>query len=107
MSLLPSVICDCVGLDRYTTAFGILFLFRGVTSIIGPPAAGLNFKEIFLIILLFIYFLCQIGFLKDYTKKYDLAFAIGGAMIIIAAFFHFALSYVQPERNEEKEEIDV
>jgi hypothetical protein len=41
MSLLPSVICDCVGLDRYTTAFGILFLFRGVTSIIGPPAAGL------------------------------------------------------------------
>jgi len=51
--------------------------------------------------------LCQIGFLKDYTKKYDLAFAIGGAMIIIAAFFHFALSCVQPERNEEKEEIDV
>jgi hypothetical protein len=45
--------------------------------------------------------------LKDYTKKYDLAFAIGGAMIIIAAFFHFALSCVQPERNEEKEEIDV
>jgi len=41
MSLLPSIICDCVGLDRYTTAFGILFLFRGVTSIIGPPAAGL------------------------------------------------------------------
>jgi hypothetical protein len=41
MALLPSVICDCVGLDRYTTAFGILFLFRGVTSIIGPPAAGL------------------------------------------------------------------
>ncbi len=41
MSLLPNIICDCVGLDRYTTAFGILFLFRGVTSIIGPPAAGL------------------------------------------------------------------
>ncbi|CAF5137040.1 unnamed protein product, partial [Rotaria sp. Silwood1] len=39
MSLLPSIICDCVGLDRYTTAFGILFLFRGVTSVIGPPAA--------------------------------------------------------------------
>ncbi|CAF0744254.1 unnamed protein product [Rotaria sordida] len=70
MSLLPSVICDCVGLDRYTTAFGILFLFRGVTSIIGPPAAG---------------------FLKDYTKKYDVAFALGGAMIIVAAFFHFCI----------------
>ena len=45
MSLLPSVICDCVGLDRYTTAFGILFLFRGVTSMIGPPAAGSYFDR--------------------------------------------------------------
>lgn len=53
MSLLPSVICDCVGLDRYTTAFGILFLFRGVTSIIGPPAAGLLFLRIFLFLLFF------------------------------------------------------
>ncbi|CAF2326798.1 unnamed protein product [Rotaria sp. Silwood2] len=90
MSLLPSVICDCVGLDRYTTAFGILFLFRGVTSIIGPPAAG---------------------FLKDYTKKYDMAFAIGGAMIIVASFFHFCIVCVPPERdvetNEGKSEEDV
>ena len=35
--------------------------------------------------------------MKDYTKKYDLAFAIGGAMIIIAAFFHFAVGFIQPE----------
>jgi hypothetical protein len=83
MSLLPSVICDCVGLDRYTTAFGVLFLFRGVTSIIGPPAAG---------------------FLKDYTRKYDLAFAIGGAMIIIAAFFHFAVGCVPSDREIEIQE---
>ncbi|UJR33469.1 hypothetical protein I4U23_020914 [Adineta vaga] len=82
MSLLPSVIYDCVGLDRYTTAFGILFLFRGVTSIIGPPAAG---------------------FLKDHTKKYDMAFAIGGAMIIIAAFFHFCIVCFPSDRQAEKE----
>lgn len=49
MSLLPSVICKCVGLDNYTRAFGTLFLFRGFTSIIGPPAAGsfLSFDFIF------------------------------------------------------------
>ncbi|CAF4291742.1 unnamed protein product [Rotaria socialis] len=87
MSLLPSIICDCVGLDRYTTAFGILFLFRGIASIIGPPAAG---------------------FLKDYTEKYDLAFAVGGAMIIIAAFFHMSLSCIEPERAEEEQvEVEV
>lgn len=75
VSLLPSIICDCVGLDRYTTAFGILFMFRGVASMFGPPAAG---------------------FLKDSTKKYDMAFAMGGAMIIIAAFFHMFIVFVRP-----------
>ncbi len=47
---------------------------------------------------------CSIGFLKDYTKKYDLAFAIGGAMIIIAAFFHFAVGFVKPDREIEVQE---
>ncbi|CAF0906305.1 unnamed protein product [Adineta steineri] len=88
MSLMPNIICDSVGLDRFTTAFGVLFLFRGVTSIIGPPAAG---------------------FLKDYTKKYDLAFAIGGAMIVVASFFHFCIVCVPTDRevetNEKQEEI--
>lgn len=45
--------------------------------------------------------------MKDYTQKYDLAFAIGGAMIITAAFFHFSLSFFEPEHVEEEEEIDV
>lgn len=85
MSLLPSVICECVGLDRYTTAFGILFLFRGVTSIIGPPAAG---------------------FIKDFTGRYDMAFAIGGAMIIIGAFFHIALCFVKPETQKNEYDPD-
>lgn len=80
MSLLPSVICKSVGLDNFTQAFGTLFLFRGFTSIIGPPAAG---------------------FLKDYTKNYSLAFAIGGAMIIIASFFHISLACVEPPETEE------
>lgn len=82
---MPSVICDCVGLDRFTNAFGILFLFRGVTSIIGPPIAG---------------------FVKDATKRYDIAFLVGGTMIIIAAFFHYALTCVEPECEEEKEKAE-
>lgn len=43
-----------------------------------------------------------VGFLKDYTRKYDTAFVVGGAMIIIAAFFHFAISFVQPEKNTQE-----
>jgi len=45
--------------------------------------------------------LVSIGFLKDYTKNYSLAFAIGGAMIIIAAFFHISLVCVRPEPTDE------
>ena len=47
------------------------------------------------------------GFLKDYTKKYDLAFAIGGAMIIIAAFFHFAIGCVKSNHEEEEVEGEI
>jgi MFS family permease len=85
MSLMPSVICECVGLDRFSTAFGILFLFRGVTSIIGPPAAG---------------------FIKDYTKNYKLAFAIGGIMIIIGAIFHFCVSCVESDLDKDEESVE-
>jgi hypothetical protein len=44
--------------------------------------------------------------MKDKTRKYDLAFAIGGAMIIIAAFFHIALACVKPTPVEEEEEAE-
>ncbi|CAF4003771.1 unnamed protein product [Adineta steineri] len=84
MALLPSVVCDSVGIDKYTTAYGVLGLFRGIASMVGPPVAGL---------------------IKDHYEKYDLAFTIGGTMIIIGAFFHFCLSLVKPEPkdNSEKE----
>lgn len=47
MSLMPNIVLNCVGLDQFTTAFGILFLFRGATSIIGPPAAGRVLNDLF------------------------------------------------------------
>ena len=39
---LTSVICvDLFGLDKLTNAFGLLLLFQGVASLVGPPIAGL------------------------------------------------------------------
>ena len=46
-------------------------------------------------------FLCTAGLLKDYTRRYDIAFTIGGAMIIIAAFFHIAIAFVKSDRDVE------
>lgn len=80
---MPDIVLTSVGLDRFTTAFGILFLFRGATSIVGPPAAG---------------------FLKDFTQNYDVAFVAGGAMIIIGAFFHIAIAFVPGDEEKEGEE---
>lgn len=50
-------------------------------------------------------FRISLGFLKDYTKKYDLAFVIGGAMIIIASFFHIGVAFFDAEKNEEDPEV--
>lgn len=49
----------------------------------------------------------RIGFLKDVTKTYNLAFVIGGTMIIIGALFHFCISCVEPERREDEEEENI
>lgn len=41
---LTSVITvDLLGLDKLTNAFGILLLFQGIASFVGPPIAGNDF----------------------------------------------------------------
>lgn len=57
---------------------------------------------------IFLSLLFWIGFIKDYTKRYDLAFALGGGMIVIAAFFHIAIAAIKPECrvSEEEEETE-
>lgn len=40
ISLTSIIICDLIGLEKLTNAFGILTLARGTSSIYGPPIAG-------------------------------------------------------------------
>ena len=40
VSLEPILICQLVGRDKLTNAYGILLLVRGLGTIIGPPIAG-------------------------------------------------------------------
>ncbi|KAJ8316294.1 hypothetical protein KUTeg_006308 [Tegillarca granosa] len=42
ISLTSIIICDILGLNKLTNAFGLLTLARGVSSIAGPPLAGLK-----------------------------------------------------------------
>ena len=64
ISLTSIVLVDLLGLDNLTSAFGLLVMFRGVSSIVGPPLAGAVF---------------------DYTKSYDISFYMAGGFLIIAA----------------------
>lgn len=40
VALAPIVLVDLIGLDKLTTAYGILTLARGVAVLTGPPIAG-------------------------------------------------------------------
>ena len=40
IGLTPVVLVDLLGLDKLTNAFGLLSLFNGIASIIGPPIIG-------------------------------------------------------------------
>ena len=40
ISLTSIILCDLIGLEKLTNAFGLLTLVRGICSIAGPPVAG-------------------------------------------------------------------
>merc|ERR1719266_2324152 len=44
ISLTSIVLVDLLGLDNLTSAFGLLTLFRGFSSMIGPPINGWIFE---------------------------------------------------------------
>lgn len=44
ISLTSIVLVDLLGLERLTSAFGLLTMFRGAASIVGPPIAGAVFQ---------------------------------------------------------------
>jgi len=41
MSLKPVVLVDLFGLQKLSSAFGVIMLFQGVGALAGPPLAGL------------------------------------------------------------------
>jgi hypothetical protein len=39
VSLSPVIVCELVGLDRYSSALGLTLMFRGITSLSAPPVS--------------------------------------------------------------------
>jgi len=69
ISLTSIILVELLGLEKLTNSFGLLLLFRGMASVVGPPFAG---------------WLC------DATGNYTASFFTGGAMLMMCAIMHMA-----------------
>ncbi|XP_016982413.1 monocarboxylate transporter 12 [Drosophila rhopaloa] len=84
VGLTSVILVDLLGLDKLTNAFGLLLLFQGIASFIGPPIGGS---------------------LYDLTNSYAPAFMMAGLMIAISGLVMFAippLQRLQAQKSEQK-----
>lgn len=74
VGLTSVILVDLLGLEKLTNAFGLLLLFQGAASLIGPPIAG---------------------WLYDALESYDPGFYVAGAMIAISGTMLFAIPAIR------------
>jgi len=70
VGLTSVVLVDLLGLDKLTNAFGLLLMFQGIASVMGPPI---------------------IGAFYDSLKSYDAGFYFAGTMIFLSGAMLFAI----------------
>lgn len=79
VGLTSVILVDLLGLEKLTNAFGLLLLFQGIASLIGPPMAGS---------------------LYTYTLSYSPGFILAGVMIAISGLVLFAIPPLQRRHNQ-------
>jgi len=73
ISLTAIILVDYMGLPNLTNAFGLIILFRGISSMIGSPLAGS----------------VQLA-----TKSYDACFYFAGSLIVLGGIISCAIPFV-------------
>jgi len=86
VGLTSVVLVDLLGLDKLTNAFGLLLMFQGIASVIGPPI---------------------IGALYDSIGDYDAGFYFAGTMIFISGAMLFAIPPLQRRLKNKKPKFDI
>ena len=66
-------------MDNLTSAFGLLCLYRGLSSIIGTPLAGAVY---------------------DATQSYDVSFYLAGGFLILASLFSVGAQILQRKKQK-------
>jgi len=79
ISLTSIVLVDLLGLDNLTSAFGLLTLFRGTSSMIGPPINGWIFEA---------------------TSSYDFSFFVSGGFLMVAGLISCLVDVLKRRRSK-------
>lgn len=89
VGLTSVILVDLLGLSKLTNAFGLLLLFQGIASFIGPPI---------------------VGGLYDRTSSYTPGFIFAGSMIAFSGLMLFAIpslqKYLAQKRLRNAEELE-
>jgi len=86
VGLTSVVLVDLLGLDKLTNAFGLLLMFQGIASVIGPPFTGA---------------------LYDLLGNYDAGFYFAGTMIFLSGAMLFAIPALQRRVEKKKPTFDI
>jgi len=81
VGLTSVVLVDLLGLDKLTNAFGLLLMFQGIASVLGPPI---------------------VGALYDSFQNYDAGFYMAGFMIFLSGAMLFAIPWIQQRKRQTK-----
>lgn len=83
VGLTSVILVDLLGIDKLTNAFGLLLLFQGIGSFIGPPIAG---------------------FAYDRTLSYTASFLFAGStMVLSGLILYFSIPILQKNSTLEKD----
>jgi len=80
ISLSSIVLVDLLGLDNLTSAFGLLTLFRGSSSMIGPPINGMIFEA---------------------TQTYSFSFYVSAGFLLVAGLVSCLVDILKRRRDKE------
>ncbi|XP_052784040.1 monocarboxylate transporter 12-like [Mya arenaria] len=74
VSLTSVVLVDLLGLEMLTNSFGLLLMFQGIATLVGPPIAG---------------------WLYDGTGSYDISFIVAGIVVAFSGVMLFFIPLVR------------
>merc|ERR1711971_818499 len=78
--LTTLVLADLLGADKFTNAFGLLLLFQGVATLIGPPIVGVLF---------------------DHYRSYNSGFILMGVMIALSGLMLYPIPCIKKVINKD------